>query len=107
VLPVSLRLFPDTAAVLAAGDDDDDVGEPELPQAAASNASGTTAAAVATKRILFLTGEISFAPRTGHVRLSSGTLRRARARTGVRIRGIAGGSAGLRAGQGPGSGHQP
>jgi hypothetical protein len=71
VLPVSLMLLPDEpapgAAVAAADVDAVGVDELELLQAA-SKASGTTAAAVATKRILFPTGEISFAPRTGLVR---------------------------------------
>jgi hypothetical protein len=70
VLPVSLMLLPDEpapgAAVAAA--DVDAVGVDELELQAASKASGTTAAAVAAKRILFPTGEISFAPRTGLVR---------------------------------------
>jgi hypothetical protein len=73
VLPVSLTVVPPDDD--DEGDDDVDVvgvDELELPQAA-RNASGTTAAAVATKRILFPTGEISFAPRTRVVRCSSGT----------------------------------
>jgi hypothetical protein len=66
VLPVSLMLFPDEPAPgAAAGDEvDDDDGGDEFELQAARKASGITAAAVATKRILFPTGEISFAPRT-------------------------------------------
>jgi hypothetical protein len=69
VLPVSLMLLPDEPAPGAAAEDVEVDGEVELELLqAASKASGTTAAAVATKRILFPTGEISFAPRTGLVR---------------------------------------
>src|SRR5579863_10331132 len=66
VLPVSLMLLPDEPAAAGGEDDVDDAGGVDelLLQAAASKASGTTAAIVATKRILFPTGEISFAPRT-------------------------------------------
>jgi hypothetical protein len=87
VLPVSLMLLPDAPAPGAAGDEDVDAGGvDELELQAASKASGTTAAAVAAKRILFPTGEISFAPRTGLVRCSSGTLLRAIGiRAGARI----------------------
>jgi hypothetical protein len=61
VLPVSEIDLP---LALAAGGadvaDEEGVLEPLLPQAAASRVSGTSAAAVHTKRIRLATGEYSF-----------------------------------------------
>jgi hypothetical protein len=59
---------------LAAAEDDDDGDEPELPHAA-SSASGNTAAAAHTVRILLPTEEYSFVSARWNVRYTTRTRR--------------------------------